>query len=96
MDKTGTWRLSPAYDLVFSLNLSSPHYTNRHSLTVCGKIEQITRIDLEKVATQNDIQHYKTLIDQVIDASSHFAAYAKELDLPEDLIRAIQNEFIQL
>ncbi|GAB3367317.1 type II toxin-antitoxin system HipA family toxin [Arachidicoccus ginsenosidivorans] len=92
MDKTHNWQLSPAYDQVFSLNLSAPHYTNRHSLTVCGKNEHITKNDLEKVALQNNIQHYKTLIDQVIDAASHFAAYAKELGLPEDLIRAIQSQ----
>jgi serine/threonine-protein kinase HipA len=40
----------------------SPAYSNRHSLTVIGKNEDITREDLETIGLNNDIQCYSALI----------------------------------
>ena len=31
MDRKGAWRLSPAYDLTYSVDLAAPSYSNRHS-----------------------------------------------------------------
>jgi serine/threonine-protein kinase HipA len=63
MKRNGIWRLSPAYDLTYSVDLTAPAYSNRHLLTVNGKNEDITREDLEVTGLNNDIQDYKTLID---------------------------------
>jgi serine/threonine-protein kinase HipA len=89
MTPDGTWRLSPAYDLTFSVDLTAPSYVNRHSLTVNGKNEGITRADLETMALNNDIQDCKSLIDKVIDAIGKFENYAKKLDIDPQLIKAI-------
>jgi len=88
------WRLSPAYDLTFSLDLAAPDYINRHSLTINGKNENITRSDLETIALNNDIQDYKTLIDIVTNAVGKFENYAKELNIDERLIKNIRSEFV--
>ena len=93
MTSNGKWQLSPAYDLTFSVDLAAPSYANRHSLTVNGKDESITRADLKTVALNNDIQDYKTLIDSVIGAASQFEKYARELDIDERLIKKIHSEF---
>lgn len=93
MNRKGVWRLSPAYDLTFSVDLTAPAYYNRHSLTVNGKNEEITRKDLETVARNNDIQDYKSLIDMVASAVTKFETSAKELDIDKELIKSIKGEF---
>ena len=54
-----------AYDLTYSVDLTAPAYSNRHSLTINGKNEDITREDLGTVGQNNDIQDYNALIDTV-------------------------------
>lgn len=92
MNRNGEWRLSPAYDLTYSVDQTAPAYSNRHSLTVNGKNEDITRDDLEKIGKNNDIQDYSTLIDKVINAVSNFENYAKELNINKDLITNIKKD----
>lgn len=94
MTPDGVWRLSPAYDLTYSVDQSAPAYLNRHSLTVNGKNEDITRKDMEIVAQNNDVQDYKALIDVVTDAVSQFGKYAKELDVDSKLIKSIQADCV--
>ena len=92
MNRNGEWRLSPAYDLTYSVDQTAPAYSNRHSLTVNGKNEDIRRDDLEKIGKNNDIQDYSTLIDKVINAVSNFENYAKELNINKDLITNIKKD----
>ena len=92
MTPDGKWRLSPAYDITFSVDLAAPAYANRHSLTVNGKNEGITRNDLETVALNNDIQDYKMLIDKVADAVGKFESYAMEFGIDRRLIKNICSE----
>jgi serine/threonine-protein kinase HipA len=96
MAPNGNWRLSPAYDITYSLDLAAPAYANRHSLTVNGKNERITRTDLETVAFNNDIQDYETLIDEVISAVKQFETFANELDIDAKLIKRIGSDFVIL
>jgi Uncharacterized protein related to capsule biosynthesis enzymes len=96
MNRNGNWRLSPAYDLTYSVDVTAPAYSNRHSLTVNGKNEDITREDLETIGLNNDIQDCKTLIDTVANAISKFEDYAKELGINEKLIESIKTDFIKV
>lgn len=96
MTPDGVWRLSPAYDLIYSVDLSAPAYLNRHAMTINGKREDITRKDLEIVAQQNDIQDYKFLIASVRHAIGNFKQYAKELAVEQQLIDAIEADFVRL
>jgi len=96
MTPDGVWRLSPAYDLTYSVDLSAPRYMNRHSMTINGKNENITLADLEIVAQRNDIHDYKSLIEIVSTAVSKFRAYAVELKIDEQLIDSIESDFVKL
>ena len=96
MNDKGIWRLSPAYDLTYSVDLTAPAYSNRHSLTVNGKNEDITREDLERIGLNNDIQDYRTLIDLVADAVGKLEDYAKEFDIDEKLIENIKTDFVKV
>ena len=92
MSDNGQWRLSPAYDLTFSADLEAPAYINRHSLTINGKTGNITLADLEKIAQDNDIQDYKSLIEKVVNAVNNFEKYAKELEVTSALIEKIKQD----
>jgi len=96
MAPDGVWRLSPAYDLTYSVDLSAPDYMNKHSLSVNAKTSDITRYDLEAVAQRNDIQDYKSLIDIVSSAIEKFRQYATELKIDEQLISDIESDFIRV
>lgn len=96
MHPDGVWRLSPAYDLTFAVDLSAPVYRNKHSISINGKNENITREDLETIAQRNDIQDYNSLIDQVSNAVDMFSKYAGELDIDKQLIVRIESEFIKV
>jgi len=92
----GTWRLSPAYDLTYGVDLSAPAFLNRHLITINGKNENIARKDLEAVAQRNDIQDYKSLIDRVSHAVNRFREYAAELKIDQRLIDRIESDFVRV
>lgn len=94
MTPNGIWRLSPAYDLTYGVDLSVPAYMNRHSMSINGKIEDITRKDLEITAQKNDIQDFNSLIDQVASAVGKFRDYAKELEIDSKLIESIEADLL--
>ncbi len=96
MDRQGVWRLSPAYDMTFSVDLTAPAYVNRHSMSIRGKTDGISISDLEKVGTENDIQDVRSLIHQVTDAVSRFGEFAREAEVPEGYVEAILTGSLKL
>jgi len=96
MNRDGVWRLSPAYDVTFSVDLAAPAYVNKQSLTINGKNENITREDLEAVARNNDILEYNTLIDGVKASLSTFEEYADRLNISKSLVNRIVNDFVRV
>lgn len=96
MNPDGVWRLSPAYDLIYSVELGTPAYMNKHSITINGKNENIILEDLEIVAQRNDIQDYKSLVDIVINAVAKFKEFATELKIDEHLIDSIESDFVRM
>lgn len=96
MSPNGTWRLSPAYDLTYSVDPAAPSYLNRHSLTINGKNEDITRKDLEKTGLNNDIQDHKALIDTIAGVADKFGEFSKDIGCDEKLIRSIQSDFVKI
>ena len=96
MSHDGVWQLSPAYDLTYSVDPVASAYSNRHSLTVNGKNEDITREDLEIIGLNNDIQDYKALIDAAANAVANFENYAKELGIDDRLIKSIKTDLIKV
>ena len=96
MTPDGTWRLSPAYDLTYAVDLSAHAFVNRHSITINGKNENITRKDLEAVAQRNDIQDHKSLVEMVSHAVTKFRVYTSELQIDQQLIDRLENDFVRV
>lgn len=75
MDKSGAWRLAPAYDITFSFNPQSK-WISRHQLSVNGKREAISDEDILSVAKSMNIKKPGTVLDRVKDVLDRWKEYA--------------------
>ncbi len=88
MDKSGTWRLSPAYDMGYAYNPGGA-WTSSHQMSVNGKYDDIRRSDLMECAKLNNIKNAAAIIDEVCAAVATWPALAKECDVPQKMIDEI-------
>jgi serine/threonine-protein kinase HipA len=90
MDQTGTWRLSPAYDITYSYNPAGA-WTAQHQMTVNGKRDHFTADDLSSTAETAGLKRgrWKTLLQEVLDATSRWPDFAKQAGVPEEEAHAI-------
>lgn len=91
MDKTGKWRLSPAYDMGYAYNPGGG-WTSQHQMSINGKFDNITRDDLMEFAKRNNIKDAGLIIDMVIECASRWPTVARECEVPEKMIDAILPE----
>ncbi|HBH08916.1 MAG TPA: toxin HipA [Rikenellaceae bacterium] len=93
MDESGTWRLSPAYDMGYAYNPSGL-WTATHQMSVNGKFDNITRKDMLECAALNNIRNAGEIIDQVCEATSRWTEIAKECDVPQNMIDIIKPNLL--
>lgn len=87
MDKTGKWRLSPAYDLGFAYNPKGT-WTDTHQMSINGKFDDITRQDLLACAASNNIKNANEMIDKACEVVSRWPETAKNCGVPQEMIDA--------
>jgi serine/threonine-protein kinase HipA len=94
MDRSGTWRLAPAYDLTYSYKPSGT-WTSTHQMTLSGKRDQFTESDLLSAATAAAIKprSAKSIISEVRHAQTTWPAHADAAGVPKNLISAIAKTF---
>lgn len=92
MDKTGKWRLSPAYDMGFAYNPGGG-WTSQHQMSINGKFDGITRADLLEIAKRNNIKEAAEIIEQVSTVASGWANIARDCGVPRNMIDAITPQF---
>lgn len=93
MDKQGKWSLSPAYDVSWAYNPSGA-WTSKHQMSINGKWDGITRDDLLAVAKNVNIKQANDIINKVIDSISQWPKLAKEYDIPDKTIKAIEQALL--
>jgi hypothetical protein len=77
----GTWRLSPAYDVIYAHNPSGV-WTNQRQMTIRGKREGLTREDLLAVASEMNVKQPVKLLDEVVGAVARWRESAKGAGVP--------------
>ncbi len=94
MDRSGTWRLAPAYDVIYSFNPSGD-WTHRHQMLLNGKDDGFTRDDLFAVAEAAGVRRTKArrLLEQIQRATAHWGQFAAEADVPPADITRIETTF---
>lgn len=94
MDKTGKWKLAPAYDLCHAYRPDS-YWVSQHCLSINGKRSEIARIDLLAVAEQNSIRKPAQVIEQCIAVINRWPEYAKQYNVETKLTKAIDQTLVK-
>tara|TARA_R110002012_G_scaffold82942_2_gene209162 strand:+ start:12484 stop:13728 length:1245 start_codon:yes stop_codon:yes gene_type:complete len=93
MERDGTWRLAPAYDLTWA---SGPG--GEHSTSVLGHGRDITRKHLTELAKKADVkpQEAAEIIERVKDAVAKWPALAREYGVGEESARMIEKSLAEV
>lgn len=95
MDKTGKWKLAPAFDVCHSYRPGST-WVSQHSLSINGKRQNITRDDLMEVAKNMNIKKADTIINQVNAVVSRWNDFAAQTNVKTDLRDAVGKTLLLL
>ena len=95
MDKSGDWKISPAYDMCHAYRPGSD-WVSRQSLSVNGKREDINRADLIAVAKQISVKKAELIIDQINVVIKDWNRFAKEQKVEPGLRNAIHKTLLPL
>lgn len=95
MGKDGKWRVSPAYDLNFSVDVTGPRWNNVHYLSINGKDRDITKDDLIEFGERNDIRNPQGIVDKTVEVIRHFPLFASKNGVKEGYIEGISKYLSQ-
>lgn len=93
MDRSGQWRLAPAYDLCYSYNPKG-RWTNRHQMSVNGKQIGFTLKDLLTVAERMGIKRGKEIVEKVIDTVSSWDQFAHDAGVMTNHAKEIKSNLL--
>lgn len=93
MNKTGQWKLAPAFDVCHSYRPGSA-WVSQHSLSINGKRQHITRDDLLNVAKNMNIKKAGAIIDQIKNVVSKWNDFAGQANVKGDLRDAIDKTLL--
>jgi len=90
MNKLGEWKLSPAFDVIYSYNPSGS-WTNMHQMSINGKRDKFDKNDFIEFGKTASMKkgRAEAIISQVQDAVSKWPKYAKDINIPNDIIKKI-------
>lgn len=94
MDSNGTWRLSPAYDVTYAFNPLPGKWTASQQMSVMGKREGITRMDIIEAGKRSRIAtlpKIKATVDEVISALQKWKYFAEAAHVSETNTESIQR-----
>jgi serine/threonine-protein kinase HipA len=83
MDKSGTWSLSPAFDMTYSYNPGGD-WTSIHQMTMNGKRDNFTIDDFKTCAKAASMKRGRaeSIISEVLDIVSRWKEYAGDAGVP--------------
>jgi serine/threonine-protein kinase HipA len=90
LEENGTWRLSPAYDMIYNHNPEGK-WTSRHQMSINGKREEIKYKDLLAIGGENNIKSSRDIIEKILEVVSNWEDYAAEADVENERIKEIKR-----
>jgi serine/threonine-protein kinase HipA len=91
-----SWRISPAYDITYSLNPLLNYTRTSRALSINGKRIDITLADLLTIADSYTIKNAKNVVQEIQDSKSYWIDQAQQLNLPPRIIQSICKDFVRL
>lgn len=95
MNKSGEWKLAPAFDMCHAYRPEST-WVSQQSLSINGKRKDITVSDMLEVAQNMSIKKPEKVIGQINNVVKKWPRYADKMKVKEDLRDAIQKTLIVL
>lgn len=77
MGANGKWKLSPAYDVIYSHNPAGK-WTHQHQMSINGKRDHFTKEDLIFIGESISISRPEEIINDVVAAVNKWPEYAKD------------------
>ena len=94
MDRQGTWRLSPAYDLTYIFDTGGYLPNREHCLMIGGKLQDITRDDVIQFARDNGIRRPDAIIRDVVESLMQFRAIATKYGVSDEWTGRVESTII--
>ena len=91
MQKDGTWRLSPAYDITYIIDSGGYLSNVDHCLYIRAKLRSITRDDVIEFAHDNGIRRPDAIIRDVVRSLRKFRAVATKYGVSEQWIGRVET-----
>ena len=92
MDKSGNWKLSPAYAITFSYDQKNK-WLSAHQMLINGKKDKITQEDLIITGKNMDISlpRIKSIISEVKDSVLNWPEFAESTGIRKETYKKIQS-----
>ncbi len=95
MDEQGRWRLSPAFDVIYSYNPDGL-WTGSHQMSIRGKRDDFSREDLIATGREAGIRKPGEILDEVAEAVSGWPRFARDAGVGISRIELIGATFRRL
>jgi len=95
MGRNGGWRLSPAYDLTYAFKPDN-YWIRQHQMSANGKLCEFDRDDLMGVAYNAGIKDSNDIIDEVLSVASEWEGYAKQSEVPNEMVDLIGKNLLKV
>lgn len=94
MDRSGTWRLSPAYDVAYSYNPSGS-WTRDHQMSLAGKRNDFTHGDLMAFASNLGLKPNRAnqTIEEIVGAVAQWHEFAERAGVEHPDVSRIEKTF---
>ena len=94
MDRSGSWRLSPAYDVAYSYNPSGS-WTRNHQMSLAGKRNDFSRDDLMVFASNAGLKSTRArqAIEDVVNSVENWHEHADKARVEQLDVAWIENTF---
>jgi len=89
MDKNGSWKFAPAYDLTFSNS-----FYGFHSTTVAGESKNPSLKHLNELAKHFGVKNANQIFEEVSQAVAQFEGIARSLDVSRSSMRLIKGSLL--
>ncbi|MBI4309595.1 MAG: HipA domain-containing protein, partial [Candidatus Omnitrophica bacterium] len=90
MDQRGTWKLAPAFDVIWAYNPAG-EWTSRHQMSINGKRDGFTLRDLEAPAKQYNIRAAAKIREEVAEAVAQWPQCARLAGIDTKTTKAIKT-----
>lgn len=88
MDKTGEWKLSPAYDITFPYDHKRV-WKKTHPISINGKVKDISTEDFFAVGKRFGVKNIQAIIDATKKALNQWETLAEKNKLQTEIIQSI-------